>query len=117
MKIPLNAILMAIFLRFFVLKIVASFPAQEPFTLTEAQDDQQRLEETGYNPYRGRKVLDSKGRCVLEWEVDHKTKFITFNITCSTTGWVGLGFSKDGQMKKADLVIGGVGSNGPYIVV
>lgn len=101
-----------------VFQVVAIYPAQEAYPLIEPYNHHLFLEEHGYNPYHGREVLDSKGRYILEWFVNYKTKMITFKITCKTTGWVGLGLSKDGKMKNADMMIGGVRFGGQsYLVV
>ncbi|CAG7728223.1 unnamed protein product [Allacma fusca] len=42
----------------------------------------------------------------VRWEVNNET--ITFDIEANTTGYVGLGFNKNGSMTNADIVMGGV---------
>lgn len=39
---------------------------------------------------------------------------ITFELIVETTGWVGLGFSSNGAMTKADIFVGGVRGGQPY---
>ncbi len=64
-----------------VVQVVSIYPTQETYPLIEPYDHHLYLEEHGYNPYHGREVVDSKGRYILEWFVNYKTKMITFKIT------------------------------------
>ncbi|CAL8084958.1 unnamed protein product [Orchesella dallaii] len=64
------------------------------------------------NPYRHIAKLDQRENYIVEWEVDWDTKRITFNVTVRTTGYVGFGLSKRGEVDGADIVIGGVDRNG-----
>lgn len=64
------------------------------------------------NPYRHYEILDKEGKYQLEWLVDWEASRITFNVTVRTLGYVGLGLSGKGKMSGADIVIGGVRSNG-----
>ncbi|XP_061098639.1 DBH-like monooxygenase protein 2 homolog [Conger conger] len=48
----------------------------------------------------------------LRWGFDQLQNEITFELTVKTMGWVGLGFSPNGRMAGADIVIGGVAPNG-----
>lgn len=71
-------------------------------------------------PYRHYKVLAVDGRerakVLLEWRIDYKTKTITFDLTCRTTGYVGFGLQQQqlhqGKDDRADIVIGGIYPNG-----
>ena len=45
------------------------------------------------------------GSLIFSWKIDSTSKKITFNIDAETTGWVGLGFSPDGTMKNADMIM------------
>ncbi|ODN04974.1 DBH-like monooxygenase protein 1 [Orchesella cincta] len=66
--------------------------------------------------YSDKQFLDFKNRYFLEWNVDWIRKQVLFNVSVATSGWVGIGLSKDGTMKNADIVIAGVSFNGkPYI--
>lgn len=70
------------------------------------------------NPYRHVETLDAEGKYVLEWMVDWDNKKVIFNVTVETTGYVGLGLSSAGKMSGADVIMGGVLSNGkPYFSV
>lgn len=51
----------------------------------------------------------------VSWEVDFDTENVTFTVTASTKGFIGFGFSANGGMENADVVIGGVDDAGkPY---
>jgi hypothetical protein len=39
------------------------------------------------------------------WSINEKEQTITFTLDVATTGWIGLGFSKDGKMLNADLIM------------
>ena len=52
--------------------------------------------------------LQSGHRYILHWTVDRGKKFITFEVSVKTTGWVGFGISPFGGMTKADIAIGWV---------
>ncbi|KAK1889581.1 DBH-like monooxygenase protein 2 like [Dissostichus eleginoides] len=58
--------------------------------------------------------LDEKHMVCLMWGFDNLKGNITFKLEVNTTGWVGFGFSPNGGMKGADMVIGGVGPDGSY---
>ncbi|XP_029318773.1 DBH-like monooxygenase protein 2 homolog isoform X2 [Cottoperca gobio] len=58
--------------------------------------------------------LDQNHMVCLEWGFDNPQGNITFKLVVNTTGWVGFGFSPNGGMKGADMVIGGIGSSGSY---
>lgn len=59
--------------------------------------------------------LDSKYKYNLQWKVDWTNRRISFNVTVATLGYVGFGIAKQLSqtgMTGADIVIGGVRSNG-----
>nr|XP_015802787.2 DBH-like monooxygenase protein 2 homolog [Nothobranchius furzeri] len=58
--------------------------------------------------------LDPSRQVNLEWGFDNPQGIITFQLTFNTTGWLGFGFSPNGGMNNADIVIGGLRSNGSY---
>nr|XP_006014200.1 PREDICTED: DBH-like monooxygenase protein 1 homolog [Latimeria chalumnae] len=58
-------------------------------------------------------VLDDEGKFHLSWVFDNDT--ITFMVEVETLGYVGLGLSGTGSMAFADIVIGGVESQQPYL--
>lgn len=51
-------------------------------------------------------VLDDKGDFVLRWQPRHQE--IAFRVEARTKGYLGIGFSPNGGMKGADIVIGWV---------
>ncbi|XP_018561824.1 MOXD1 homolog 1 [Anoplophora glabripennis] len=51
-------------------------------------------------------VLDRDGLVVLRWQPRHQE--ILFRVEARTRGYVGIGFSPDGGMEKADIVLGWV---------
>uniref|UniRef100_A0A8C1WSD7 Monooxygenase, DBH-like 1, like n=1 Tax=Cyprinus carpio TaxID=7962 RepID=A0A8C1WSD7_CYPCA len=58
--------------------------------------------------------LDPEHKVQLKWGFDEIQGTILFELTVSTSGWVGFGFSPKGGMTGADIVIGGVGAKGSY---
>lgn len=58
--------------------------------------------------------LDPNHLVCLKWGFDDLKGNITFKLVVNTTGWVGIGFSEDGGMTGADIVMGGVGPSGHY---
>ncbi|XP_026146155.1 DBH-like monooxygenase protein 2 homolog [Carassius auratus] len=58
--------------------------------------------------------LDPNHKVHLKWGFDKVKGTILFELTVSTSGWVGFGFSPNGGMIGADMVIGGVGPQGSY---
>ncbi|XP_046877904.1 DBH-like monooxygenase protein 2 homolog [Hypomesus transpacificus] len=58
--------------------------------------------------------LDGAGQVTLKWGFSNVFQNITFQLSVNTTGWVGFGLSPKGNMIGADIVIGGVESNGTY---
>ncbi|XP_072542242.1 DBH-like monooxygenase protein 2 homolog [Salminus brasiliensis] len=58
--------------------------------------------------------LDPGSSILLRWGFDLVKDSIMFELSVKTTGWVGFGFSPNGGMAGADVVIGGVGPNGIY---
>ncbi|OXA56477.1 DBH-like monooxygenase protein 1 [Folsomia candida] len=57
-------------------------------------------------------MLDRGGNFEVRWAVDKEKELITFEVKVNTTGYVGFGISSTGRMKSADIVIGGVDSDG-----
>jgi len=39
------------------------------------------------------------------WSIDESMQKITLNLDADTTGWVGIGFSKDGMMAGSDMIM------------
>ncbi|XP_026853980.2 DBH-like monooxygenase protein 2 homolog [Electrophorus electricus] len=58
--------------------------------------------------------LDQDSTIRLSWGFDTQKDSILFEVRARTTGWVGFGFSPNGGMDGADLVIGGVDTKGLY---
>ena len=56
--------------------------------------------------------LDQEQLVTLQWGFNDVQGIITFRLSIRTTGWVGFGFSPNGGMPGADIVIGGIGPNG-----
>lgn len=61
--------------------------------------------------------LDQERLVCLKWGFDDLQGNITFQLAVNTTGWVGFGFSPNGGMQGADMVIGGLSSSGTYFAV
>ena len=59
--------------------------------------------------------LDVEERFFLSW--DFTDDDITFEVAVNTTGWFGLGFSSNGGMKGADIIIGSVENGKPQLKV
>ena len=56
-------------------------------------------------------LLDEGGQYYeLHWNFSRSTESIYFAVNVSTTGWVGLGLSPNGQMPGSDVVMGWVNS-------
>jgi hypothetical protein len=53
---------------------------------------------TSYQPFDNHLYL-------INWNINEEKGLITFNITCKTEGWVGIGFSDKGRMLGSDLNI------------
>ncbi|XP_069165930.1 MOXD1 homolog 1-like isoform X2 [Procambarus clarkii] len=70
-------------------------------------------EATGSLPpleYTRRSVLDQKGKYVVMWAPGDNQ--VIFEVQVATKGYVGLGFSPNGGMKGADMVLGWVDDSG-----
>ncbi|KAL2101939.1 hypothetical protein ACEWY4_003700 [Coilia grayii] len=61
-----------------------------------------------------REHLDSDQLVTLRWGFDEVQGNITFELCVNTTGWIGFGLSPNGDMTGADIIIGGVNSDGYY---
>ncbi|XP_051954255.1 DBH-like monooxygenase protein 2 homolog [Xyrauchen texanus] len=59
-------------------------------------------------------VLDPNLKVRLKWGFDEIQGTILFELSVTTSGWIGFGFSPKGGMTGADIVIGGVGLKGNY---
>lgn len=59
-------------------------------------------------------TLDGQDKYNVTWSYEGTTKddYVTFTITCETTGWVGLGLSPNGGMAGADLAVAWVSADG-----
>lgn len=57
-----------------------------------------------FEPWTHSQILDNDGYIVLRWQPRHQE--ISFRIEARTTGYVGIGFSPNGGMKEADILIG-----------
>ncbi|KAM6915130.1 DBH-like monooxygenase protein 2 homolog [Xenentodon cancila] len=58
--------------------------------------------------------LDPDRLVCLKWGFDNLEGNITFQLTVNSTGWVGFGFSPNGDMDGSDIVMGGLGPRGSY---
>lgn len=61
--------------------------------------------------------LDWDNLVCLKWGYNDPLGSITFRLVVNTTGWVGFGFSPNGGMQGADIVMGGLGSGRSYFAV
>ena len=50
------------------------------------------------------------GKYRIYWNTNEK--YLIAEIHCLTDSWVGFGISRNGEMDKSDVVIGGIDSNG-----
>lgn len=68
-------------------------------------------------PWTHSQVLDKKGDIILKWQPRHQE--ISFRIEARTKGYVGIGFSPNGGMEGADILIGWIDDNDlkPYLLV
>jgi len=63
-------------------------------------------------------ALDPAEKMKLYWTVNKADESISFALEAATTGWVGLGFTPGtGRMIGADMVIGWVKDDKPYLTV
>jgi len=46
------------------------------------------------------------------YSVDTEESVLNISVSVQTTGWIGMGFSPNGQMPGSDVVIGWVDNNG-----
>lgn len=59
-----------------------------------------------------RTLFDAEGQYYgLHWNFSIAAQTIHFAVNVSSTGWVGLGVSPNGQMPRSDVVIGWVAEN------
>ncbi|CAG0900923.1 unnamed protein product [Darwinula stevensoni] len=54
------------------------------------------------------------GQVRLDWTPKTGSGDIEFFFVAPSTGWIGMGFSPNGEMNGADMVIGGVRNGSPY---
>ncbi|OCT57428.1 hypothetical protein XELAEV_18003496mg [Xenopus laevis] len=64
-------------------------------------------------PYSHSAMLDGQGKYMLHWR--HHGTSVTFLLQVETLGYVGFGFSPNGDMASSDIVIGGVEGGKPYL--
>lgn len=57
--------------------------------------------------------VDNDKKYYLSWKFDEKD--IVFEVIVNTTGYIAFGFSPDGTMEKADILIGKVNNAQPYL--
>ena len=62
-------------------------------------------------------TLDSNRKVRLQWTPRTRNGEIEFFFVAPSTGWIGVGFSPNGGMKGADIVIGGVKDGSTYFSV
>jgi hypothetical protein len=60
---------------------------------------------------------DNPSQYKIFWKILNNTNEILIEAHCQTTGWMGLGFSPNGGMANADIVIGWVDGNSLYLKV
>jgi hypothetical protein len=59
--------------------------------------------------------LDDEGMFFLYWEFDEER--ITFEVHVRTNGWIGLGFTNNGRMPGADMIVGWIKDDETYFKV
>jgi len=57
-------------------------------------------------------LLDNEGKYTMFYSVDEEESVLKISVCVQTTGWIGLGFSPNGQMPGSDVVIGWVDNSG-----
>ncbi|XP_018333725.1 MOXD1 homolog 1 [Agrilus planipennis] len=62
-----------------------------------------------FNQWTHSAVLDKNGKVLLRWQPRHQE--ISFRIEAATRGYIGLGFSPNGGMEGADIVLGWIDDN------
>ncbi|ODM98355.1 DBH-like monooxygenase protein 2, partial [Orchesella cincta] len=69
--------------------------------------------------FRRREVLNETLGYIVEWEVNRNTRTVVFNISVETTavGYLVFGLGRREQVAGADVVVGGVGSDGQSFLV
>jgi len=55
--------------------------------------------------------LDNEGKYTMFYSVDTEESILNISVSVQTTGWIGIGFSPNGQMPGSDVVIGWVDKN------
>ncbi|XP_033104846.1 DBH-like monooxygenase protein 1 [Anneissia japonica] len=68
---------------------------------------------TGHFHFEHEVFLDRDENIKLLWSVEDDN--ITFEVRANTTGYVGIGFSTNGGMRGADIILGWVKEGTPYI--
>ena len=56
--------------------------------------------------------LDNEGKYAMFYSVDTEDSVLKISVRVQATGWIGLGFSPNGQMPGSDVVIGWVDNSG-----
>ena len=56
--------------------------------------------------------LDNEGKYSMFYSINTEKSILKISVHVQTTGWIGLGFSPNGQMPGSDVVIGWVDSSG-----
>ena len=67
--------------------------------------------------YAHHAVLHPEEKMKLFWTIDWDHESVSFAVEAETTGWVGLGFSSNGQMIGSDMVIGWVKDGTGFLTV
>ena len=67
--------------------------------------------------YAHHAVLHPEEKMKLFWTIDWDDESVSFAVEAETTGWVGLGFSSNGQMIGSDMVIGWVKDGTGFLTV
>ena len=62
--------------------------------------------------YTHRVQLDSEGKYTMFYSINKEDSVLMIAVRVQTTGWIGLGFSPNGQMPGSDVVIGWVDNTG-----
>lgn len=75
------------------------------------------MQEDAAEPLPFSEYLDADKQVLLRWGFDEILSNITIELCVNTTGWVGFGLSPNGDMIGADIVMGGVNTDGYYFGV
>ena len=76
-----------------------------------------RASTANVDDYKFSLFLDNEETFQLQWKVDKREGWIEFQAIVKTLGWIGIGFSPNGQMSGSDIIIGWVNNDQAFLQV